>query len=70
MKADPKKRKAPERRLAKGGTKSFLINAIVLYGAVLLIALRMPSWGVAQAVVLIILALLASFQLVLYIRLK
>ena len=54
----------------KGGQKRFLINAAVLAGACLLLILRMPSWGVAQVVVLVILALITAFQLVLYFKLR
>ena len=65
------KLKAKSARInTRGGQKRFLINAVVLAGACLLLILRMPSWGVAQVVVLAILALLASFQLLLYFKLK
>ncbi len=54
----------------RGGQKRFLINAAVLAGACLLLIFRMSSWGVAQVVVLILLALIAAFQLVLYFKLR
>ena len=59
-----------QRANAKGGQKRFLINAAVLAGACLLLILRMPSWGIAQVVVLVILALITAFQLVLYFKLR
>lgn len=65
------RQKASRGRIATGGNqKRFLINAIVLAGACLLLILRMPSWGVAQVVVLVILALITAFQLVLYFKLR
>lgn len=65
------KAKAKRRQTnTKGGQKRFLINAAVLAGACLLLILRMPSWGVAQVVVLVILALITAFQLVLYFKLR
>ncbi len=58
-------------RISKNGSnKRFLINAAVLLGACLLVALRMPSWGAGQIVALVILALLAAFQIFLYFKLK
>lgn len=54
----------------KAGQKRFLINAAVLAGACVLLLLRMPSWGAAQIVVLILLAALCAFQLLLYFKLR
>ncbi len=65
------KKKTVKRQLTgRGGQKRFLINAAVLAGACLLVILRMPAWGVAQVVVLLILAAIAVFQVVLYFKLK
>ena len=54
----------------KAATPFSSMTAAVLAGACLLLILRMPSWGVAQVVVLIILALITAFQLVLYFKLR
>ena len=62
--------KSPFKRAGQGGNRRFLINAAVLAAGCLLIILRMPSWGVAQVVVLILLAALAVFQLMLYFKLR
>lgn len=50
--------------------KRFLINAAIVGGLALLIAVRMPIWGVAQVFVLLLLVGIAAFQLVLYFKLK
>ena len=62
--------KSPFKRAGQGGNRRFLINAAVLAAGCLLIILRMPSWGVAQVVVLILLAALAAFQLLLYFKMR
>ena len=62
--------KSPFKRAGQGGNRRFLINAAVLAAGCLLVILRMPSWGVAQVVVLIILAALAAFQLLLYFKMR
>ena len=62
--------KSPFKRAGQGGNKRFLINAAVLAAGCLLVILRMPSWGVAQVVVLILLAALAAFQLLLYFKMR
>lgn len=62
--------KSPFNREGQGGNRRFLINAAVLAAGCLLVILRMPSWGVAQVVVLILLAALAAFQLLLYFKMR
>lgn len=62
--------KSPFKRAGQGGNRRFLINAAVLAAGCLLVILRMPSWGVAQVVVLILLAALAAFQLMLYFKMR
>lgn len=62
--------KSPFNRAGHGGNRRFLINAAVLAAGCLLVILRMPSWGVAQVVVLILLAALAAFQLLLYFKMR
>ena len=62
--------KSPFKRAGQGGNRRFLINAAVLAAGCLLVLLRMPSWGVAQVVVLILLAALAAFQLLLYFKMR
>ncbi|MBS7396900.1 MAG: hypothetical protein KIG32_00530 [Ruminiclostridium sp.] len=62
--------KSPFKRAGQGGNRRFLINAAVLAAGCLLVILRMPSWGVAQVVVLILLAALAAFQLLLYFKMR
>lgn len=52
------------------GQKRFLINAAVLFGACLLLILRMPAWGAAQVVVLLLLAAIGAFQILLYFKLR
>ncbi|MBE6879351.1 MAG: hypothetical protein E7490_00765 [Ruminococcaceae bacterium] len=64
------KKAAKKAANGRGGQKRFLINAAVLAGACLLLIFRMPSWGIAQVVVLVLLALIAIFQLVLYFKLR
>ncbi len=65
-----KQAKSPFKRAGQGGNRRFLINAAVLAAGCLLVILRMPSWGVAQVVVLILLAALAAFQLLLYFKMR
>ena len=62
--------KSPFKRAVQGGNRRFLINAAVLAAGCLLVILRMPSWGVAQVVVLILLAALSAFQLLLYFKMR
>ena len=62
--------KSPFKRAGQGGNRRFLINAAVLAAGCLLVILRMPSGGVAQGVVLILLAALAAFQLLLYFKMR
>ena len=62
--------KSPFKRAGQGGNRRFLVNAAVLAAGCLLVILRMPSWGVAQVVVLVLLAALAAFQLLLYFKLR
>ena len=62
--------KSPFNRAGQGGNRHFLINAAVLAAGCLLVILRMPSWGAAQVVVLILLAALAAFQLLLYFKMR
>ena len=62
--------KRPFKRAGQGGNRRFLINAAVLAAGCLLVILRMPAWGVAQVVVLILLAALAAFQLLLYFKMR
>ena len=62
--------KSPFKRAGQGGNRRFLINAAVLAAGCLLVILRMPSWGVAQVVVLILLAALSAFQLLLYFKMR
>ena len=65
-----KQAKSPFKRAGQGGNRRFLINAAVLAAGCLLVILRMPSWGVAQVVVLILLAALSAFQLLLYFKMR
>ena len=62
--------KSPFKRAGQGGNRRFLINAAVLAAGCMLVILRMPSWGLAQVVVLVLLAALAAFQLLLYFKLR
>ena len=62
--------KSPFKKAGQGGNKRFLINAAILAAGCLLVILRMPTWGVAQVVVLVLFAALAAFQVVLYFKLK
>ena len=52
------------------GQKRFLINAIVLAAACVLLVFRIPVWGVAQVLIVALLGILAAFQLILYIKLS
>lgn len=62
--------KNPFKKAGQGGNTRFLINAAILAAGCLLVIFRMPTWGVAQVVVLVMFAALAAFQVVLYFKLK
>lgn len=53
----------------KAGQKRFLINAVVLFAACLLILFR-GGLGAAQIVVSVILVAIAIFQLILFFKLR
>ena len=52
--------------MKQGNNKSFLRNAIVLTLALVMLCVLMPEWGAAQVIVVILVALLAGFQWVLF----
>lgn len=52
--------------MKQGNSKSFLRNAVILTLALAMLCVLMPEWGVAQVIVIILVAVLAGFQWVLY----
>ena len=52
--------------MKQGNNKSFLRNAIVLTLSLVMLCVLMPEWGAAQVIVVILVALLAGFQWVLF----
>lgn len=56
--------------MKQGNSKSFLRNAIVLTLALAMLCVLMPQWGVAQVIVIVLVALLAGFQWLLYFYMK
>ncbi|MCH5323739.1 MAG: hypothetical protein J1E39_00865 [Eubacterium sp.] len=54
----------------QAGQKRFLINAAVLLAACIFLIIRMPTWGVAQIIVVALVAALGAFQLLLYFKLR
>ena len=52
------------------GQKRFLINFAILLGVCVLLIFRMPTWGIAQVIVVVLVAALSAFQLLLYIKLR
>ena len=57
-------------RRASPQRKRFLINAAILAALGVFIALRLPSWGIAQVIVIALIAALAGMQLLFYFKLK
>ena len=53
-----------------GSNKSFLRNAIILTLALIMLCVLMPEWGAAQIIVVVLMALLAGFQWVLYLFMR
>lgn len=56
--------------MKRGGNKSFMRNGIVLTLALVMLCVLMPQWGAAQVIVIILVALLAGFQWLLYFYMK
>lgn len=56
--------------MKQGNSKSFLRNAIVLTLALAMLCVLMPEWGVAQVIVIVLVALLAGFQWLLFFYMK
>lgn len=56
--------------MKQGNSKSFLRNAVILTLALAMLCVLMPEWGVAQVIVIILVAVLAGFQWVLYFYMK
>lgn len=59
-----------KRQKRTGSNKSFLRNAIILTLALVMLCILMPEWGAAQFIVVVLMALLAGFQWVLYFFMK
>ena len=53
-------------RVRQGNYKSFLRNGIILSLAIVMLCILMPEWGVAQVIVIVLLAILDAFQWVLF----
>ena len=51
-------------------SKAFLKTAIILTAALAVICIFMPEWGVAQIIVVLLVALLAGFQWFLFFYLR
>lgn len=56
--------------MKQGNSKSFLRNAIILTLALVMLCVLMPEWGVAQVIVIILVAVLAGFQWFLFFFMK
>lgn len=56
--------------MKQGNRRSFLRNAIILTLALAMLCVLMPEWGVAQVIVIILVAVLAGFQWLLYFFMK
>lgn len=50
--------------------RKFLINAVLLTIATIMVGVMMPSWGVAQIVIIALLALISGFQWVLWFNIR
>lgn len=51
-------------------SKAFLKTALILTAALAMICVFMPEWGVAQIIVVLLVALLAGFQWFLFFYLR
>lgn len=56
--------------MKQGSNKSFMRNGIILTLALVMLCVLMPEWGAAQVIVVILVALLAGFQWLLYFFMK
>lgn len=56
--------------MKQGNYKTFLKSAIILTLALIMLCVMMPEWGVAQVIVIVLVALLAGFQWLLFFFLK
>ena len=50
----------------RNSAKPFLKNAVILTAAMLMIIVFMPEWGVAQVIIVLLVALLAAAQWLLW----
>ena len=54
----------------KNSAKPFLKNAVILTLAMLMIIIFMPEWGTAQVIIVLLVALLAAGQWVLWVYMR